>query len=346
MTERDAPDIRGAARFANGEIVVADGRHGRLCFYGPDGRLRFRFGQFGHGDTSNEFDFITGVFRQPNDIVAIADARTNRVTGLNSGERVVFWSRVDAAPVTQTTMGRSRGMVRIQGRFLDGSFLGELQSPSVFSQQAIGTDSMDAVLVHSDGHYAPLAHLLQGSWFFFTGMPVVAGTPSVQDDLPFGRSGRIAVGPRSWFYTDGGAYEIRERSPTNKLLAVIRLNQVVGPVTPADIQHFRAAYVRQAAPDQHVVIERALRWVTYPAVKPAYIDLRLDALGDLWAQRSGFADNAQQWDVFDAGGHYICGVSTPSDADVLDIGADYVLTRAGGPEHTPLVQLYRIRRTN
>jgi hypothetical protein len=344
-TERDPPDVRGAARFASGDVLVADGRHGRICFYAPDGKLRFRFGRFGHGDTSDEFDYITGVFHESANIVAVADARTHRVTAFNPQGRVVSWTRIDEAPVSQTQMGRSRGMIRIQGRFLSGQFLGELRQPSVFSQQGMGTDSMDAVLVQPNGHYAYLTRLLLRSWFFFTGVPVVVGTPSVEDDVPFSPSGSIAVGPRSWYYTDGSAYEIRERSPSNRLLSIIRVKHDVAPVRAADIEHFRASYLKRAVAEQQAAISRALQWVTYPTVMAAYTDLRLDSSGDLWAQRSGFDDEARQWDVFEPDGTYLGTVSVPRDSQVLDIGVNYLLAGTIISQSSPEIRVYRIHRT-
>lgn len=76
---------------------------------------------------------------------------------------------------------------------------------------------------------------------------------------------------------------------------------------------------------------------------PALVDLVVDDVGDIWAERYRFPwDTIPRWDVFSPQGRWLGTVETPARSTVLQIGADFLLVHHRDELGVERIRLYRL----
>lgn len=141
--------------------------------------------------------------------------------------------------------------------------------------------------------------------------------------------GRVAYGDAERF--EIGLYRIDPRRPgLGEPEARIRLDRSAAPVTAADRREFRErnlesaeradARIRQYA---RLVREALDRYDGYPRTWPAYVDLRFDDGGRLWAQRPKRPDDRQVfWELFGRDGRHLGAVAVPAGLEIHTLRQD------------------------
>jgi hypothetical protein len=80
-----------------------------------------------------------------------------------------------------------------------------------------------------------------------------------------------------------------------------------------------------------------------PEQFPAYTDLRVDPEGNLWVQRFlRPGDDRNLWTVFAADGAMLGDIEIPTDLEITEIGADYVLGVSTDEMDVERVRLHRL----
>ncbi len=144
------------------------------------------------------------------------------------------------------------------------------------------------------------------------------------------------------------AWEIRFYSTDGRLVRILRAPIPRVEVTP-EVRDARKRYFEGLAPGiglsprQAASMEGAM---PVPDSLPAIGDMRRDRADRLWVGRR-LADplKVQDYDVFDAGGHWITTVQLPVELGYLrEIGEDYVLMVWRDESDVQYVRLYRLEK--
>jgi hypothetical protein len=82
-----------------------------------------------------------------------------------------------------------------------------------------------------------------------------------------------------------------------------------------------------------------------PEYVPVASQLKVDAAGNLWIERSLLPwETERRWDVLNGQGRFLGTVSTPRRLNVYQIGTDFVLGRARDSLDIEQIQLWRLTR--
>ena len=145
-----------------------------------------------------------------------------------------------------------------------------------------------------------------------------AGTPLFpRRSHLYTRGGRIYYGP-------GGLMEVRELSPSGKLLRILRIPDYPLELGDEEVQAERAARAAEA-PD---FARAGLENVPAPGTRPAYSDLLVGPTGAIWLRPyvgTAEQDEPAEWLVLDADGTWLGGVEVPANFRIWDIGMDAIL---------------------
>lgn len=314
--------IRGVLVSDRGEIVVLEAGDGTIRVFSPEGAFVRQFG--GRGNGRAEFQtMIMGVLKQ--DTLHVFDLAHRKVVRFDLEGRLIDTVRLPLAIF-------DHGIILRADPLPDGNYL--LQSlmgcglplnPERHNRRYLLLLSADGARLESV-HSAPItpeAKLdAQDFW------------QCIRAQQPYGRYPRAGVAPDGRVaYGDAERFEIwlyridPERPGLGEPEAWIRLDRPVVPDTAADRSAAREPTLeRAAALDARARgYARAVRDALDhddgdPRTWSAYLDLRFDDAGRLWAQRPRSpADRDSLWELFDGDGRHLGTVAIPVGLDVQTI---------------------------
>ncbi|NIM51793.1 MAG: hypothetical protein GTN62_12635 [Gemmatimonadales bacterium] len=304
--------VSGVARLPSGGIVVGNGGTRELRFFDASGRFLKAVGRKGGGP--GEFEGLGALGIVGGDSIAVYDWNLHRVSVFDAA------GNFGRSFTIQMSGGSPFGL----GPFDDGSWL--FTTSFTFAPSRVSMVVRDtAAYYHFDRHGQLLDSIGRfPSWEYF-----VQGTEqgAAAISLPFGR-GRAAVVFGNRFYagiTD--RYEITRYTPDGRAELIVRKRHEHRQVTPEDIQEEKAARLEAASSENwRRRTERMYLDMPIPSTMPAFINLRVDALGNLWVAEYGRpGEGGQLWTVFDGDGRMLGVVGTPAGLTVHEIGPDYLL---------------------
>ncbi len=336
----DLGDVRGAVRFRDGTLLIADGEHCHVDLVDTAGRLRARIGSRGLGTEPGEFNGILSVFPLPGDLAGVWDGGNHELSVFDRAGRIVRWRRFAAPPYQAIPgqTGRLRLIRAVEGAFDDGTMLAWTWLPYTNAGYThVYTDSATVEAIPSHGAPRTLRTVVLADNF------VSRRGRGADGALPFGRVGCLAIDHAAWYYTDGSG-EVRQYASGGRLLGIIRFDEPAAAVTPSDIAAYRERHLSRLDPRLRQAYRAALDSLRYPATRPRYTALRMDHTGDLWARRFSFDGDPAIWDVFTAAGGYLGSATVPPDQDVLDISSDYVVAMHVDTLGNESLREYRIQR--
>jgi hypothetical protein len=118
------------------------------------------------------------------------------------------------------------------------------------------------------------------------------------------------------------------------------------PVTVADTLAYRRAAVRTLSDTiEESTAERLVQSYRFPETFPAYSEMRVDRVGNVWLRGYHWYDLGAPitWSVFDPEGRYLGDLPIPSLMEIHDIGDRYVLGRMAA-NRAEAVYLYEIQK--
>lgn len=326
--------VSGAHRYADGRIVVADEKAKELLMFDGTGKFLRKIARPGSGP--GEFQSLSQLFSAGGDSLAVWDERTRRVTYF--GERGQFLRSSASATGTTTQRGKVTSTIYPSaiGRFADGSLLAQQirgNSPQV-SKKIV--DSM-TYSVLTDSEKKPIGDFFtKEHWVYFhSDESITFG------DSPFSRVPSFAVGPQSFFISDGAQFEVTEHDKSGAPIRVMRIRRALSPVTAEQIAQFRNNFNESSNAKRN---EAVLKWMTYPKTLPAFKQLIRDRDGNIWAGSDDGNPAKTRFDVFALSGSWLGTVLFPNNSTVLDVGKDWALLRVNSADGEPLVQLHRMVR--
>ncbi|HMS03422.1 MAG TPA: hypothetical protein PKE51_10630 [Gemmatimonadaceae bacterium] len=313
--------VFGATRLTDGTIVVVNGGTQELRFFGADGRFLRAAGREGRGP--GEFADAFYIHWLPGDTLYVGDYRPFQFLVFGPDGTWVRTVRPTPlypnSPATMHVLRDGRLMLGEQDAF-------ERVQPAAFRER-----TMTVVLHASDGTLTDtVAQLPNGRW----------GQTEVGQRYPWiyplfesfavsaARDDRIVLGHAS-------ETELRVHRATDGLPLDRIIRWTVGDrtVRPEDISAERArlgAQYPDLAPEQRAVLVDPLLSEQRPVADrfPAFGRLRLARDGRLWVRAYPRPQDPPEhrWLAFGADGRFACTLVTPRYDDVLEFGADYLLT--------------------
>lgn len=161
---------------------------------------------------------------------------------------------------------------------------------------------------------------------------------------PFGRATVTSGGTSGIWVGDTDRFEILRYSPDGGLEAIVRRAFDPVPVDDELIQRAIDEELEEASDDDDRRFARR-RWesVPTPATLPAYEDVLVDRLGNVWVQHFEVPGALERlWSVFAGDGEWLGDVAFPDRFRPLEIGGTYVLGRFGDELDVEHVQLWEL----
>jgi hypothetical protein len=328
--------VRDARRLDNGNIVVANGGT-ELRFYDPTGTYLYTAGREGGGP--GEFQNLAWIKPYLGDSLLTYDF--NQV-------RMSLWDQ-------DGNFGRSYkispqgdvGFILGVGVFADGTLLakaplmfrGGITEGAVRDDEEYHTYSMEGELIDTVGMFAGPHQFIKAGRDGNMVM-VEAITP------PFGRSSFMEPFGDKLYFGSGDSYEIERRSKDGTLEQLIRRDTPTRPVTADDVERFIESEIADIEDANDRRDRRQLyEEMAVPETMPAYEDLKVDDVGNLWvADYEPDPDADLLWTVFDPDGRMLGQVVLPSRLDVKQIGDDFVLAVWRDEFEVEHVRLYELSK--
>ncbi len=317
--------VAHAIRLSNGSIAVADRHAQEIRVFDGDGEHIHAFGRPGEGP--GEFTTLWSIAELAGDTIAAIDPRGGRV------------SLFDAAGV----FGRSFPIPRLPGAsapnlvgwLTDGILLIETLTRPVSRDTR---DQSTHFLYAVDRHGEILGTL--GEY---------PGSPLGQNGLAMGFASRaeFAAGGSVAWVGQSGRFELVAHDRTGAVRRIVRLERVARAVTAEETAEAQAAVEQSLQGASGPAVERILA-TEYARQHPVHGTLLTDRAGNLWVERYRshlLGDpGPQEWDVFDGEGRLAAYLVTPSDFQITDIGADFVLGFHTDELGVQTVRMYRLVR--
>lgn len=227
-------------------------------------------------------------------------------------------------------------------------------STDLFAPGAYGAFADGSLLVHPYGVVQPAAENGAPEWYVHTLLHVQAHGAAWDtlgmfpllprrrvndriDWIPFGPIANVAVGRTSFWFGTGESFEIRKYSPDGGLQTIARYEGEHAAVAATDREQLTAFHVERARTARgdsaaaRTAAEMAAR--TFPARKPAYSRLLVDADENVWVEvyrwpdpRSIPAQPANvHWLVFSPAGELIARVTLPGTTLLQWVGRNEVV---------------------
>jgi hypothetical protein len=302
--------VQNALKLGDGHIVVMNYGTRQIRFYDASGRFLTAAG--GPGKGPGEFNWLGRALRTEGDSLVFWDPNNARLSVFDSAGRF-------ARSVPLRT-GQNTAFPDPMGRLADGSLVGQT------GRRTPGTGAVRyaALYVRYGPDLAPLDTIAErpGSERFID----PCGDGMCGYEPPFARTTNAAFWRDRLFVGTADRYEIDVIAVDGRVLRSIRSATPSRPVTEADVARWRAQELSQARNEEaRKELERVYAMMPIPKTMPAYLDLAVDRLGNLWVEDYRAADEAPRWTVFDSAGRMLGTVATPRSLRIDEIGDDYLL---------------------
>ena len=336
-TERPGQDLyegTGAVRMSDGRVAVANSGSSEIRIFSDTGELITAIG--GPGDGPGEFRSLNHIFLLPGDSILASDFALDRLS--------VFSPHGDLVRTAQLAPAPSGGIPAPSARLGDGSLLARPGfSFGGGAPTGVHQDTMTLLHYGADGSYLGELGRVPGSEFFVFS----EGGNTLGGERIWGTKTHLAAAGNDFIVGRSADYSYEVHGPDGALLRIVRARRPARSVTDADVAKLREPDP-DAAPGSEALWARVLAAIEYPTHFPAYAGITVDADGHVWIREYVWPEDAavpQQWQVFDAEGRWLGGVSMPAGFTALHIGADEVLGIYRDDMDVEHLQAYRLTRT-
>ena len=316
--------VGGAARFADGRIVILNSGTSEVRFFDADGRHLRSVGRKGGGP--GEFESPFPLLHLPHDSIGVWDGSQQRITVLSPDGTLARVARLDR-PATNAEMVGSFG----DGSIVMADFRFDVpQSGFAMAQGVLTRFSPEGAFIDSLGSYP---------WREIGMLDPARGRIGSRTFAP--RTSTAIHGDR---FSIGTAAEpmIEVRDQRGKLIRLVRWNAGDRTVGPGD------ARAQFEASNPNATVERRRAFEAIPVMErfPAHSRMIADADGNLWVQpyRRPTDTGPARWLVFEAEGALIARAELPRRLEPFEIGREYVLGVHPGEDDLERVVLHRLRR--
>lgn len=316
--------VAPVVRLSDGRIAVADGSRQTIRYFDATGKLLLSVG--GRGGEEGQFHALGWIGRGAADTLVAYDFIARRFTLFDARGRFVR-----SAPLVPAD---PQALADPVATFQDGSVLVQLARPMNPFPGKVGQvvrDSATYMRFALDG--TPTASFGTFPHGEFFGVQVRAKSPPSPFPVPFGLLTVTALRGDTVLIGTGTSFEVASFGPDGTPVGRLRAAIPREEVTREDAKEFTAAAITRLkggaktfnTPLDSSLI-RALEKAPFPAQKPAFGRMLVDATGALWLSAPlNPPASASTWTVFAPDGTWLGTVTTPEGLRVDEIGVDYVL---------------------
>jgi hypothetical protein len=314
--------VSAAERLAHGDIVVADAGNHRLDVFDASGRKVRSLGREGRGPGEFSHPAWVGVH---GDTLLVWDAVQSRLTRFDTAGTLIGTD----PPVTDLS-----SFARVVGRRDDGSLLVAASAEGEWRPGAY-RDLLLIAWMRSGGRRDTVA-IAPGDEQFGTRSP--DGRVTETTTLPFGRRTLVAAhGGRVYVGTADSPVIVA--SSDGKGWDTVATVPAPPAVTRQDVADYwaRLRVVSGHAPP------RPPDGIQYPSRYPAYTDLHVSPVGDVWValpSRPSEWNVRGRWLVFAPDGTLRGGVEIPGRNRILQVGDGWILVAGTDSDERPMVLKY------
>jgi hypothetical protein len=335
--------VSAPVRLSDGRIVVSNASKQELLYFAPTGKLLLTAG--GRGIDPGQFHGLGWIGRAPGDTIVAYDFVANSIALFDPKGRFVRSAKL--APG-----GGGTGLEPLAS-YPDGSLLvriGGATSPFPGKSGTVMRDSANYLRVGLDGSVvATLGTFPQSESF---GVPHSRGGTVAPFPVPYGLVTAAALRGDTLLLGTGTRFEIAAFAPSGAPVGLLRAAIPRSPVTPTEKEAFTKSAItrlRTASNMMHTALDTtllaALASAPFPAEKPAFGRLLVDATGALWVSGPVTPPNPPTtWNVFAPDGAWLGSVTTPEGFRVDAIGQDAMLGVWRATHGEERVQVYPLFR--
>ena len=336
--------IRGALRFVDGRVLVAEGGSNELRLFGPDGAYVGTWARQGQGP--GEFSGISEPRLLADDTVVVVDLRARRTSVFSTDgqfQRQILHPRGPG----------SESYSNLLGHWHDGGLLAEMRPMLTSPASATGPVSRDSFALGwmegESSSFDTLVVVPAFEWFpveFSEGGQALLGHGSVT----FGRDTRLGHEGRRLFIGTNETNEIRLYEDRT-LRRIIRDGTSAEPVMEEHRAQFfrdrKASFQRSNVSEQiraewRANLERTTR---FAEVFPHHDRLMIGTDGALWVEMwRSYEDEGRRFVVYDTQGRAIARANFPGRVRPLQVGPYYLVGMWRDPDDVPFVRVWRVRQ--
>lgn len=333
--------VAAALRLPNGHIVIANGGSNELRYYDSSGIYLYSVGRDGFGP--GEFKEINGVWRVDDSLVV----------GDYGNRASVFSATGEFGRTFTLQAGRGVFPSDVVGAFGDGSVLGShlvfdrnAQSESGFqilrNEVVCRRFSPDGAFLDSLGVFLWVEAAMETIETQIDEAKDVALSRAVAAVAPFSRTASTIAFGDFLYHGSSESYQYQVYTKEGLLNRVVRTPIPNPPVTESDKEHFRDEWLEGSGDWGR----RRVLDLVFPETQPAYGEVKVDALGNVWVAEFSFGreDRSGNWTVFDPDGRMLGVVQVPRNGRKIEIGADYLLGSWRTELDVEQVRVYRLYR--
>jgi hypothetical protein len=328
--------VRGVVILSDGRIVVANGDDNSLRWFDAEGDFLFQRG--GSGGGPGEFSRLGGITVAAGDTIAAVDW---------SGRRFTLFGPDGGVGPTRTIMG----LTALPGTMYPLSDGAWVVGTSGSSTTQLGRDPAPGV----HRFHSPILRMSNDGMRIDT----IGVFPSSEAEIRkmgdrmmfgparFGRMMSYAVADDLILIGTADRLTVDLYSATGEHVRSVRAPDVDMRLTPAIETAYRE-FIRERiadAPPEQRVADRTIPEMELPQTVPAYSSFLVDDEANLWLgeYRYDFTPS-RRFLVFDRDGHFITGVTVPSDFRVMTIVRDHVWGRATDDLGVEYIAGYSVQR--
>lgn len=298
--------VRDVRRLGDGRIIVVDEGTDEIRAYSSEGSFLTSVGRNGEGP--GEFERPMSVEPFTADSLVVWDFWLRRITVFDGDLKLGRVATLSASPLRPGVRLFWFGDSTFVGSQTTGEGFGDL--PGYYRQPI----NVTRFSFHEE-RYDTIATLAGYEGFSFD-----------RGDArpPFGKLSQLAVRNGQVIGGDADRMEFAVYDPDGAVRQIFGVPSYDLSISPAERKRdLETLMPPEAPPFLHALV----RDMPVPDTRPAYVAIRVDSEGYLWAahyQSYGDRDEAQLWEVFSPDGRWMGAVTTPSHFDVLTIGLDHV----------------------
>lgn len=329
--------VFGATRLTDGTVVLVNGGSHQIRFFGPDGKFVRAAGREGQGP--GEFSDAFYIHWLPGDTVYVGDYRPFQF--LVFGPDGQWLRTVRPTPLYPNNPG-TMNVLRDGQLLLGDQDAFERNEPTAFRERtmtlmlhAADGSLTDTVARLPNGRWGQAEPGPQYPWLFplFESFAVMAA-----------RDDRIVLGHAS--ETELRVHRATEGLPVDRIIRwTVGDRTVRSEDISAERARFSAQYANMTAEQRAILVDPMLSEKRPVADRfPAFGRLRLARDGRIWVREFPRPQDPPEhrWLAFAADGRFACKLVTPRYEDVLEFGADYVLTHERDSLGVERVRQYRL----
>lgn len=316
-------------------IVIANAGTEELRFFDAAGRHLKTAG--GRGGGPGEFMNLVWIYPFGEDSLVAWDDNPPRIAIFDRSG--TFGRSVRPAP--------TGGVLR--GAFSDGSLLlAEHADWSVALREGRIRPPARAYRLDSFGGVADTLPTFPGTEFHFA-VRARSGVSSRQvartlSPPPFGRRTVFAVAGQGFYAGSQDDFEVGYYDKGGTLTALVRWPGHDRSVTPDHVANYERHELDNVSNEnQRREVARYVSEQVYPDLLPAFGDMLVDRVGNLWVEAYHLGWEAtRRWIVFDRAHRMLGTVEVPGDFLVLQVGDDFMLGRTWDEFDVESIVLYAL----